>query len=358
MHGELSPCGKPLSWCVPPSRARFNSRSGRDRTQVWRLSKSAWPIRPGMSCSGQGTASPRCPGIEDEAEYLLSLNLGFKLSDGSRRTEAALSRPMSTGCWKYWIREPPVDWTIYPQAPTSGADRIANAAYLHTSACGDFTLLSREDWFALRAYPEFPIWPMHIDLLFCYAAHHAGIGEVVLREPMRIYHTEHLSAAGWTPEGEEERAARIEAKGVTEIPFATATEWIDRMRRFNAPMIFTLKDWGLAGADASGNDGSSRRLRLYCSRLGRLRRDLNLPLSPPCGDFLQVYKGIADFAERYLYVYTANPADGPCRKLCRPGREPGEGRGPAVLHSESRAGAAGGTVHGQRLRTDCVLLSP
>jgi hypothetical protein len=142
--------------------------------------------------------------------------------------------------------QPPVDWTIYPQAPTLGADRVANAADLHISACGDFTLLSREDWFALRAYPEFPIWPMNIDLLFCYAAHHAGIGEVVLREPMRVYHTEHLSAAGWSPAGEQERAARVEAKGVTEIQFATATEWIDRMRRFNAPMIFTLRDWGLA----------------------------------------------------------------------------------------------------------------
>jgi hypothetical protein len=87
---------------------------------------------------------------------------------------------------------------------------------------------------------------MHIDALFCYAAHHAGIGEAVLPEPMRIYHTEHLSAAGWTPEGEAERAARIEAKGVTEIPWATWMEWIDRMRRFNAPMIFTLRNWGLA----------------------------------------------------------------------------------------------------------------
>ena len=123
----------------------------------------------------------------------------------------------------------------------------SRAHSLHTDACGDFTLLSRDDWFALRGYPEFPIWPMHIDALFCYAAHHAGIGEVVLREPMRIYHTEHLSAAGWTPEGEEERVARIEAKGVTEIQFATWMEWIDRMRRFNAPMIFTLRDWGLAG---------------------------------------------------------------------------------------------------------------
>jgi hypothetical protein len=87
---------------------------------------------------------------------------------------------------------------------------------------------------------------MHIDSLFCYAAHHGGIGEVVLREPMRVYHTEHVSAAGCTLEGEQERVARIEAKGVTEIQYATVMEWIDRMRRSNAPMIFTLRDWGLA----------------------------------------------------------------------------------------------------------------
>jgi hypothetical protein len=193
-----------------------------------------------------GARLPAVSGDRDEAEYLLSLDLGFKLPDS---TEGGSEPDSSDADWLMEVldRQPPVDWTRYPQAPTLGADRIANAAYLHTCACGDFTLLSRDDWFALRAYPEFPIWPMHIDSLFCYAAHHAGIGEVVLREPMRIYHTEHLSAAGWTPEGEQERVARIEAKGVTEIPYPTATEWIDRMRRFDAPMIFTLNDWGLAG---------------------------------------------------------------------------------------------------------------
>jgi hypothetical protein len=196
-----------------------------------------------------GDRLPPVSGNQGEAEYLLSLNLGFKLSDGSACGECASDTPSDVG----WLLEvldaqPPVDWNSYPQAPTPGAMHIPNAAYLHTNACGDFTLLSRGDWFALRAYPEFPIWPMHIDALFCYAAHHAGIDEVVLREPMRIYHTEHLSAAGWTPEGEEERVARIEAKGVTEIQFTAAMEWIDRMRRFNAPMIFTLEDWGLADA--------------------------------------------------------------------------------------------------------------
>jgi hypothetical protein len=189
---------------------------------------------------------PTTTGDRDKTEYLLSLDFGFKLADGSLAGECA---PEDVN----WLLEaldtqPSVDWTTYPQAPTPGAAHIPNAAFLHTNACGDFTLLSREDWFALRGYPEFPIWPMHIDALFCYAAHHAGIGEVVLRDPLRIYHTEHLSAAGWTPEGETVRAARIAAKAVTEIPFATQMEWIDRMRRFDAPMIFTLEDWGLADA--------------------------------------------------------------------------------------------------------------
>jgi len=63
---------------------------------------------------------------------------------------------------------------------------------------------------------------------------------------MRIYHTEHFRLAGWTPEGEEERVAASKPRR-DEIQFATWMEWIDRMRRFNAPMIFTLSDWGLAG---------------------------------------------------------------------------------------------------------------
>src|SRR5271157_2454132 len=259
-----------LKWEVPPrwlagvSLAR-GTQSVRESTVLVRSTEPRTvqlAIRPGPDSSLEtfeikladpagnvvfraGDRLPATPGDRNEAEYLLSLNLGFKMSDGLAGEECVADDTQ-------WLLEvldtqPPVDWTVYPQAPTLGAARIANAAYLHTSACGDFTLLSREDWRALRAYAEFPIWPMHLDLLFCYAAHHAGIGEVVLGEPMRVYHTEHLSAAGWTPEGEEERTARVEAKGVTEIPYVTVMEWIDRMRRFNAPMIFTLSDWGLAG---------------------------------------------------------------------------------------------------------------
>jgi hypothetical protein len=143
---------------------------------------------------------------------------------------------------------PAKDWSSFVQAPSPHAALMRDAAYLHTNACGDFTLLARDDWFALRGYPEFPIWPMHIDALLCYAAHHAGMREVILRDPMRVFHIEHLTGAGWTPEGEEARRARIAAKGVPAMEYAEFEKWVDQMRRLNAPVIVTRGDWGLGGA--------------------------------------------------------------------------------------------------------------
>ena len=149
--------------------------------------------------------------------------------------------------WRLDVLEtrPAFDWAGSFDAPSPFAHDIRHAAYLHTNACGDFTLLSRDDWFALRAYPELPIWPMHIDALFCYAAHHAGLRESIWREPLRIYHVEHSSGAGWTPEGEQERVARIRSKRVREMSFPEVARWIDLMRRYDAPAIFSSSNWGL-----------------------------------------------------------------------------------------------------------------
>jgi hypothetical protein len=172
------------------------------------------------------------------SEHVITLNLNFGFSGGPPPSSAWL---LETVCAK-----PSYDWPTSYHALNPLAPRIRRAAYLHVHACGDFTLLSRDDWFSLRAYPEFPIWPMHVDALFCYAAFHAGIREEILRDPMRIYHIEHGSAAGWTPEGEKARSARLEAKGLSEMQFFEVAKWINQMRRFNAPIIFTLGDWGLA----------------------------------------------------------------------------------------------------------------
>ena len=138
-----------------------------------------------------------------------------------------------------------VDWATTPQAPTPFAHDMTNAAYLHTNGCGDFTLMSRESWFALRGYAEIPIWPMHIDSLLCYSAHHAGIREAILNDPLRIYHIEHPSGAGWTPEGEQERTARVASKKVPALRNEDVVELVTKMRRLNTPIIFNLENWGL-----------------------------------------------------------------------------------------------------------------
>ncbi len=102
----------------------------------------------------------------------------------------------------------PLYKTSSPQDPTSSARE-----FLHTNGCGDFTLTARQRWFDLRGYPEFDLFSMNIDSVFCYAAHYGGAREEVLPDPMRIYHIEHATGSGWTPEGQEQLFERIRAKG-------------------------------------------------------------------------------------------------------------------------------------------------
>jgi hypothetical protein len=174
-------------------------------------------------------------------EHLITLNLNFELAGGSREGSAWLLEMVRA--------KRPQNWPDSFHAVHPLWRRITRAAYLHTNACGDFTLLAREDWFRLRGYPEFPIWPMHVDALFCYTAYHAGIREEILRDPLRVYHIEHLSAAGWTPEGEKARTARLEAKGLSEMQYVEFTKWVNQMRKLNAPLIFTLGNWGIADVE-------------------------------------------------------------------------------------------------------------
>jgi hypothetical protein len=181
-------------------------------------------------------------------EYLLAVDLGFKFRG---QGDSEFGAPTRDPSWRFEViaTRPATNWAVTPQAANPLSDQMCNPAYLHVNGCGDFTLLSREDWWSLRGYAEFPIWPVHIDSLFCYAAHHAGMRQLVLLEPMRIFHIEHLAGAGWTPEGEQERLSRIESKGVSVLQYLDLMNWIHRMRRFNAPTIFTLSGWGLAGEE-------------------------------------------------------------------------------------------------------------
>ena len=65
---------------------------------------------------------------------------------------------------------------------------------LHTRGSGDFTLLSKAFWNKVHGIPEeHQFHSAHFDCVLCYMAQRAGATEVVLYDPMRIYHIEHES---------------------------------------------------------------------------------------------------------------------------------------------------------------------
>jgi len=73
----------------------------------------------------------------------------------------------------------------------SSSDAESDFPELHTNACGDFQLMSRHYWHLLRGYREADIIAAHVDGLLSYASYVAGVQEVVLNNPMRIFHIDH-----------------------------------------------------------------------------------------------------------------------------------------------------------------------
>lgn len=74
---------------------------------------------------------------------------------------------------------------------TQGTHTHRNLPHLHTKACGDFQLMSRHYWHLLCGYREADIAAAHVDGLLSYASYAVGVREVVLNDPMRIYHIDH-----------------------------------------------------------------------------------------------------------------------------------------------------------------------
>jgi hypothetical protein len=127
----------------------------------------------------------------------------------------------------------------------SGKERIISPAPLHLGTAGDFTLMACEHWFAVRGYPEFAVFPLHVDTLLCYQAHHAGARETVLSEPLRLYHIEHGSGTAWTGAGTPPILQRLESEGIPFLGAGQVLRWGTEMRRRGQPLLFNPPDWGL-----------------------------------------------------------------------------------------------------------------
>jgi len=61
----------------------------------------------------------------------------------------------------------------------------------HSNACGDFTLMHRDDWDRIRGYPQVISAGLHLDSFAVYSAIFSGVKQVILGDPLRLYHVNH-----------------------------------------------------------------------------------------------------------------------------------------------------------------------
>lgn len=130
-------------------------------------------------------------------------------------------------------------WQIMPE-------RSVDMNYLHTNACGDFTLMSRDAWFSIRGYPEFEAFSFNIDSIGILAAHYAGYEEVALLPPCVCFHIEHGVGSGWTPEGEKHLFNRLEKAEILNPEWPVLMPLVDEMRKEERALEFNNVSWGLA----------------------------------------------------------------------------------------------------------------
>ena len=133
-------------------------------------------------------------------------------------------------------------WQVCP-------DRTITMTHLHTNACGDFTLLSRDGWEAIRGYPEFEAFSFNIDSMGLVAAHYGGYQEVSLLPPCVCFHIEHGIGSGWTPEGEKKLFSRLREDGILNPEWSVLTPLVDAMREQGRALEFNHSGWGMADFD-------------------------------------------------------------------------------------------------------------
>lgn len=72
---------------------------------------------------------------------------------------------------------------------------VASISSLDTHACGDFTLMSKDDWMRIEGYPELDLYSIHIDSMAIVAARAMGIEQEILPREACSFHIFHED--GW-----------------------------------------------------------------------------------------------------------------------------------------------------------------
>jgi hypothetical protein len=117
---------------------------------------------------------------------------------------------------------------------------------IHANACGDFTLMSFDDWGKLRGYPEWEIHSWHLDSILLYQARQWGIKEIDLPLNMAIYHIEHGPGSGYTPEAYHILFQRLRDNGIPYIRDMDLQNIILQTGKDKPLTIYNSENWGMS----------------------------------------------------------------------------------------------------------------
>ncbi len=147
------------------------------------------------------------------------------------------------GCFPRQAGEGPGDLTARARDQA-----LSDGTRLHTNACGDFQLLHRDHWRALRGYGEFDGYSMHLDSLLNGSAHFGGAVETVLPPDHVLYHIDH--DGGWSPEGDRSGQfdRDLDRRGLARVAYNDLRQATRVMAKTGAGLVFNDARWGLAGA--------------------------------------------------------------------------------------------------------------
>lgn len=95
------------------------------------------------------------------------------------------------------------------------------APILQKEGCGDFILLPRERWNLIHGYPEIDVTGGNCGDLLVHMAYVSGARDVILREPMRVYHMDHDTA----------RSNRVKILRLLEAIYARFNSWFNWPKR-------------------------------------------------------------------------------------------------------------------------------
>lgn len=116
---------------------------------------------------------------------------------------------------------------------------------MDTDACGDFTMMHRNDWDRILGYPELAVYSLHIDSMGLFAANALDIKQVILPWDHRTYHISHDN--GWEFDNEKKKVLFYTTKPVLDwwAVYLWGLQLLKEQRTFD----YNTEHWGLADVE-------------------------------------------------------------------------------------------------------------